>query len=107
MLPAIDLHEDDGSFVVTAELPGVRKEDVVVELENGVLTLRGEKRSEREEKKERRRYVERSYGAFSRSFTLPPNVDGDRIHADFADGVLTVTIPKSSETKPRTVDIKS
>jgi HSP20 family protein len=105
--PAIDIGENDAEYVVTAELPGCKKEDVTVELEENVLTLRGEKRSEREEKKEQRRYVERTYGSFSRSFTLPPNADAERIDAGFKDGILTIRIPKTPEAKPRTVDIKS
>ena len=105
--PAIDIAENDGEYVVTAELAGCKKEDVTLELEENVLTLRGEKRSEREEKKEQRRYVERTYGSFSRSFTLPPNADGERIDASFKDGVLTIRIPKTPEAKARTVDIKA
>jgi HSP20 family protein len=104
--PAIDVSEDDKQYVITAELPGVKKGDVSVELENGVLTVHGEKKSEREEKKERRRWVERSYGSFTRSLTLPGDALADRVDASFADGVLTVTIPKSEAAKPRTVAIK-
>jgi HSP20 family protein len=105
--PSVDVSEDDGNFIVTAELPGIQREDVNVELEDDVLTIRGEKRSEREEKKEKRRFVERSYGTFSRSFTLPANADPERVNAAFKDGVLTVTIGKRPETKPRVVDIKA
>jgi HSP20 family protein len=107
VMPAIDISEDDDSYVVTAELAGATKDDVTLELHDNVLTLRGEKRNEREEKKEHSRYVERTYGTFSRSFTLPANADGDRISASFQDGVLTVTVPKTAEAKPRTVDIKA
>jgi HSP20 family protein len=107
LLPAIDISEDETRYVVTAELPGSRKEDVTLELHDNVLTLRGEKRNEREEKREHRRYVERSFGSFSRSFTLPANVDTDRISASFADGVLTVELPKIAEARSRTVDIRS
>jgi HSP20 family protein len=106
VMPAIDISEDDDSYVVTAELPGTKKDDVTLELHENVLTLRGEKRNEREEKKEHSRYVERTYGSFSRSFRLPANADGDHIKASFEDGVLSVTIPKAAEAKPRTVDIK-
>jgi HSP20 family protein len=107
LAPAIDVSEDDGNYVITAELPGSKREDVNVELHEGVLTIRGEKRSEREEKKEKRRLVERSYGTFSRSFALPADADDDRIAAKFDNGVLTVTVGKRPETKPRVVDIKS
>lgn len=104
--PAIDVTENDDTYVVTAELPGARKEDVTVEVTDRVVTIRGEKRCEREEKDEQRRHVERSFGSFSRSFSLPSNVDGEHIKAKFADGVLTVKIRKTEEAKPRTVDIK-
>ncbi len=107
LAPAVDISEDDGNYVVTAELPGTKREDVTVELEDDVLTIRGEKRNEREEKKEKRRFVERSYGTFSRSFTLPANADPERVSASFKDGVLSVTIGKRPETKPRLVDIKA
>jgi HSP20 family protein len=107
LFPAIDVTEDDGSYVVSVELPGAKKEDVTIECEDNVLTIRGEKKSEREEKKEKGRYLERSYGAFSRSFTLPSNADADRIQASFKDGVLTVTIAKTEETKPKVISIKS
>jgi HSP20 family protein len=107
LAPSVDISEDDGNYIVTAELPGTKREDVTVELEDDVLTIRGEKRNERDEKKEKRRIVERSYGTFSRSFTLPSNADGEKVTASFKDGVLTVTIGKRPETKPRVVDIKS
>jgi HSP20 family protein len=105
--PSVDISEDDENYIVTAELPGTKREDVTVELEDDVLTIRGEKRNERDEKKEKRRIVERSYGTFSRSFTLPANADGEKVSAKFDNGVLTVTIAKRPETKPRVVDIKS
>ncbi|MGH0034969.1 MAG: Hsp20/alpha crystallin family protein [Myxococcota bacterium] len=105
--PAVDISEDDGQFVVSAELPGVKSEDVHLEVHGDVLTLSGEKRSEREEKAEERHYVERRFGRFSRSFTMPANADLDRIRAKFADGVLTVEIPKSEESKPRVISIGS
>lgn len=104
--PAVDVTEDDKRYTVTAELPGAKKEDVTIELHEGTLTIRGEKRSEREEKDEHRRHVERSFGAFSRSFSLPANADERGIKASFEDGVLTVEIPKTEQAKPKTVDIK-
>jgi HSP20 family protein len=107
LAPSVDISEDNGNYIVTAELPGTRREDVAVELEEDVLTIRGEKRNEREEKKEKRRIVERSYGTFCRSFTLPANADPEQVSASFKDGVLTVTVAKRPETKPRVVDIKS
>jgi HSP20 family protein len=105
-VPAMDVSENDKHYAITVEVPGVAKDDVHVEVHEGMLTIRGEKKSEREEKDERRRYVERSYGAFSRSFSLPADADEDRVEASFKDGVLTVTIPKTAESKPQTVAIK-
>jgi HSP20 family protein len=105
-LPALDVHENEESYVLTVELAGVPKDDVHVELHEGTLTVRGEKKSEREEKKDQRRYVERSYGSFARSLRLPSDADADRLVAKFKDGVLEVTIPKTEETKPRTIAIK-
>jgi len=104
--PALDIHESDTEYVVSVELPGVRKEDVSVEVNEGVLSVRGEKTSGREEKKERSRWVERSYGSFHRAFTLPANAAPDRIDASFKDGVLTLRIAKVEQTKPKTIAVK-
>lgn len=104
--PAVDVTESEDRFVVTAELPGTKKEDVTVEVHDGVLTIRGEKRSEREEKDEHHRHVERMFGSFSRSFSLPANADGEHIKAHFENGVLEVKIQKREESKPKTVSIK-
>jgi HSP20 family protein len=105
-LPALDVNEDDGRYVVTVELPGAKREDVNVELQEGLITIHGEKKSEREEKKEKQRYVERRFGSFSRSFSLPRDADADHVEASFKDGVLTLTIPKTEQTKAKTVAIK-
>jgi HSP20 family protein len=107
LVPAVDIAEDDARYVVTAELPGTKREDITVEAHENVLTIRGEKRSEREEKKEQSRWVERSYGSFSRSFTLPGDADTNRVSASFRDGVLSIEIPKAEEAKPKTITIKS
>lgn len=104
--PAVDLGEDEKSYLVSAELPGVRREDVTVELHEDVLTIRGEKKSERDEKKDRSHWIERSYGSFSRSFTLPPNAVADELKASFKDGVLSVEIPKKEAAKARQIAIK-
>jgi HSP20 family protein len=104
--PAVDLTEDERSYKVSVELPGVRREDVSVELHEDVLTIRGEKRSEREEKKDRAHWVERSYGSFSRSFTLPPTAAADELLASFKDGVLAIEIPKKEAAKARQIAIK-
>ena len=104
--PALDITESDHDYVVTVELPGVKKEDLSIEMNEGILTIRGEKKSEREEKKERSHWVERTYGSFSRAFTLPPNAAGDRIDASFKDGVLTLRIAKTEAAKPKTIAVK-
>lgn len=104
---AMDCSEDEKSYIITAELPGARREDVQIDLQDDMLTIRGEKKSEREGKTDHRRWTERTYGSFSRSFRLPSNAVADRVDASFSNGVLTVTIPKSEESKPRTVTIKS
>jgi len=105
--PAVDVAENDDEYVITAELPGAKKDDVTVELHEGVLTLRGEKRSEREEKKDQARFVERRFGTFSRAFTLPTNADGGKLTASFQDGVLTLRVPKLEEAKPRVINIQA
>ncbi|HEY5656328.1 MAG TPA: Hsp20/alpha crystallin family protein [Myxococcota bacterium] len=105
--PSVDVAENDDEYVITAELPGAKKEDVTVELHENVLTIRGEKRSEREEKKDQARYVERCYGTFSRSFSLPSNASEENPKASFQDGVLTIRVRKREEAKPRVINIQA
>jgi HSP20 family protein len=105
--PPVDVSESTDEYLVTAELPGTKPDDVTVELNDGVLTIRGEKRIERDEHKEHARYVERVFGSFVRSFTLPQNADSEKVQAGFKDGVLTLRVPKREEAKPRTIAIKS
>jgi HSP20 family protein len=105
-VPAMDISDDDRHYTITVELPGSKKEDVQVEVHDDMLTIRGEKKSEREEKKEQRRYVERSYGSFSRSFRVPADADADHVDASFKDGVLTIRLPKIEAAKPRTIAVK-
>ena len=105
-VPAVELSENDESYTISVELPGVAKEDVEVELREGMLVVHGEKRSEREEKRERGRYLERSYGSFSRSFVVPPDADADRMEASFKDGVLKIRIPRSEQSRPRQIEIQ-
>lgn len=104
--PAVDISETDTHFRVTAELPGLTKDDVEVTFENGTLTLSGERKFE--EKKEEGNFhrIERLYGAFSRSFVLPSEVDGDKVEAHFENGLLTVAVPKSERAKPRRIEIR-
>ena len=104
-VPAVDVRETDESFVFTAELPGLSKDDVSITLEDNVLTLTGERRFGQEETKNEFRRIERSYGHFTRSFTLPNEVDNDKVEARYGDGLLTVTVPKTEKTKPRKIEI--
>jgi HSP20 family protein len=105
--PAVDVAEDDAAYVVTVELPGAKQEDIVVELHEGVLSIRGEKKSEREEERESSHWTERSYGSFVRSLRLPSNVVDERVDASLKQGVLTVRVPKAEETKPRVINVRS
>jgi HSP20 family protein len=98
-VPAVDLTENDQAYKVTAELPGMTEKDIEVSITDDMLTVKGEKRQEREEKEENRYLSERSYGMFQRSFSLPPGVDRDKLTAAFANGVLTITLPKTAEAK--------
>ena len=103
--PAVDIYEKDGNIVLKAELPGVDPKDVDVRVENNLLTLRGERKFENEVKRDSYHRVERSYGSFSRSFTLPSVVDTANIRAEYRDGVLHMTLPKREEAKPRQIQI--
>ena len=103
--PAVDIFEHEGNIVLKAELPGVDAKDVDIRVENNVLTLRGERKFDSEVKRDSYHRVERSYGAFSRSFTLPTVVDTGNIKAEFKEGVLRVTLPKREEAKPKQITI--
>jgi HSP20 family protein len=103
--PAVDIYEQEGSIVLKAELPGVDPKDVDIRLENNVLTLLGERKIDQEVKRENYHRVERAYGSFTRSFTLPTVVDQEKIKAAFKDGVLQVTLPKKEEARPRQISI--
>jgi HSP20 family protein len=104
--PAVDIAEHDDEYLVKVELPGVNKDDVKLTLENNILTIRGEKKQEKETKKENYHRVERSYGSFQRSFTLPAAVKADKIDASYNDGILTVSLPKAEEAKPKQIEVK-
>lgn len=104
--PAVDIAEQDDQYVVKIELPGVNKDDVKITLESNILTIRGEKKQEKENKEDNYHKMERSYGSFQRSFTLPATVKSDKIDASFKDGILTVSLPKAEEAKPKQIDIK-
>ena len=104
--PRVDIAETDKEFIINAEIPDVKKEDVKVMVDNGTLTISGERKQEKEEKGKKFHRVERFYGSFSRSFTLPNNVDESKIEASFKDGMLNLTVPKTEETKPKAIDVK-
>jgi HSP20 family protein len=106
--PAIDVQEKENEFVMTAELPGMSQKDVTVDVEQNTLTIKGEKNAEREEKKEKNgrwHLIERSWGSFERSFTLPRNVDAGKVKAGFENGLLTIHLPKREPSDARRVPI--
>lgn len=104
--PAVDIQETDAEYVIKADLPAVKKENVKVEFEDGVLTLEGERQSEKEEKNKKFHRVEREFGQFIRRFVVPSEVDASKIAAEFKDGVLNIRLPKSAAAKPKSVEVK-
>jgi HSP20 family protein len=106
-LPPVNIAEDDKEYVITADLPEVSPKDVKVTLENGLLSITGERTGEKEEKARKYHLMERSYGAFARSFALPADGDAKRVQAHFKDGVLTVRVPKSDEARPKLIEVKT
>lgn len=105
--PACDVRETETDFIVRAELPGVGKDDIKLNVINNTLVVRGEKKQETEEKKGSWHHVERTYGAFERTFALPSAVSADKIKARFKDGVLEIVLPKAEEARPRQITIES
>ena len=103
--PAVDVYEEDGKYVVKAELPGLKKDDIDVSVSGDTLTIKGERKDEREEKEENYYLSERSYGNFVRSMTLPSMVDADKIEANFDDGLLEVKLPKSEKAEAKKVKV--
>jgi len=108
-LPAIDVVEKEKEYQISAELPGIDEKDIEVSVTDGVLTVKGEKKEQKEEKDKNYHRLERQYGSFQRSFELPPSIDQGKIEAKFEKGVLTLTLPKTAEAqeKPKTIAIKS
>jgi HSP20 family protein len=103
--PLCDIYEEGDNIVVKTELPGVDRNDIDVQVENNILTLRGERKREKEVKSENLFRTERFYGSFARSFTLPVSVDTEKIRAEYREGVLEVTLPKVEEAKPRKIQV--
>lgn len=106
-VPPVDVFERAENLVIRVELPGVDKDDLDVQIENGVLTLRGERKRDADFDEDKAYRVERVYGAFTRSFTLPTTVDASRIAASYKDGILEIVVPKMEEAKPRRVKIQA
>jgi HSP20 family protein len=105
--PSVDIFETDNDVVVKAELPGMDPKSIEVRLENNVLTLKGERHFDKETKEENYHRVEREYGTFSRSFSLPMTVKEDKITAEYKDGLLKIVLPKKEELKPKTIKIEA
>lgn len=104
--PLVDITEDDKEYLIKVDLPEVKKEDLKVTVENGVLNISGERKFEKEEKGKKYHRVERAYGTFTRSFTLPEDSESGKVDASFKDGVLSVRLAKSEKAKPRSIDVK-
>ena len=104
-VPSVDIFETDNEVVVKAEMPGMNASDVDVRLENNVLTLKGERHFEKDAKEENYHRIEREYGTFTRSFALPRTVNGDKVSAEYRDGILKIVLPKKEETKPKAIKV--
>jgi HSP20 family protein len=104
--PMVDITETNDEYVVKAEIPEVKKEDVKVRVENGVLTIEGERKQEKEEKGKKFHRVERYYGTFLRTFSVPENVEEKKVMAEFKDGILNVHLPKAEMAKPKAIEVK-
>jgi HSP20 family protein len=103
--PNVDITETDTAYLIKGEIPGINKEDVKVNIENGMITMSGERKQEKEEKGKKYHRIERSYGSFMRSFRLPDSVDESAIRAEFRDGMLNVTLPKSTQAKSKAINV--
>ena len=104
--PLVDIIEDEKEYLIKAELPEIRKEDVKVRVENGVLTISGERTYEKEDKGKKYHRIERAYGSFERTFTVPEDADASKVNAEFKDGVLKVHLAKDEKAKPKAVEVK-
>ncbi|NWF74365.1 MAG: Hsp20/alpha crystallin family protein [Nitrospirae bacterium] len=104
--PLVDITEDDKEYLIKADLPEVKKEDVKLTVQDDVMSISGERKSEKEEKGKKYHRVERAYGSFMRSFTLPEDADGSKVSAEYKEGVLKVHLPKSEKAKPKSIEVK-
>jgi len=104
--PAVDISENDKEYLIKAELPEVEKDEVKVTVENGVLNITGERKFEKEEKGTKYHRIERAYGYFARSFSLPEDADAEKVNAEFKDGILTIHIAKSEKARPKQIEVK-
>ena len=104
--PSVDISETEGEYQIKAEIPDVKKEDVKVTVEDGVLTIQGERKQEKEEKGKKFHRIERSYGSFVRTFSLPDVIEEEKVKAEFKDGVLSLHLPKSEKAKPKAIEVK-
>jgi HSP20 family protein len=104
--PLVDITEDEKEYLITADLPEVKKNEVKVTVENGILSIAGERKFEKEEKNKRYHRVERAYGSFLRTFSLPDDADAEKVNAEFKDGVLRVHVAKSEHARPRQIEVK-
>lgn len=104
--PRVDITEDDKEYVIKADLPEVKKEDIKLTVQDNVMSISGERKYEKEEKGKKYHRVERAYGSFMRSFTLPEDADGSKVNAEYKDGVLNVRLPKSEKAKPKSIEVK-
>lgn len=105
-VPAVDIFETENEWVLKADLPEVNMSDIDIQIENGTLTLKGERKFQKEENRKGYTQVERNYGNFARYFSLPETVDAEKVRADYAQGVLTVTLPKKEVAKPRSIKVQ-
>ncbi|MDH5668014.1 MAG: Hsp20/alpha crystallin family protein [Nitrospira sp.] len=104
--PLVDITEDEKEYLVKAELPELKKEEITINVHDDVLSISGERKYEQEEKGKKYHRVERAYGSFMRSFTLPENADGSKVTAEYKDGVLHIHLPKLEKAKPKTIEVK-
>jgi HSP20 family protein len=104
--PLVDISEDENEYIVKAELPEMKKEEIKINVHDDVLSISGERKYEKEEKGKKYHRVERAYGSFMRSFTLPEDADGSKVNAEYKDGLLKVHLPKSEKAKPKAIEVK-